>query len=317
VTERNQRNVTDIDLTIPAVLDRSGGNVADFKPHAAKASIAKADALIDLARKLMDWPLLETAVDAKIEQQDEFVRWWRENVTPNRHSLAPDRKPRTAFSVDDAEKQTGLRQQQVSKWAKRLTDKKKYRATLYEAAWRKAMAEKGQTDQRGASGTGENEWYTPDAVLDAARDVLGEIDLDPASSEAAQAKVKAKAFFTKEDDGLAHDWHGRVWLNPPYAQPHIADFASKMVAERRAGNVTAAIMLTHNYTDTTWFHEAAGCADAICFTRGRIRFYDTSGELASPTQGQAFFYFGDDVDGFAERFASVGFVVTPYTGEVA
>jgi hypothetical protein len=103
-----------------------------------------------------------------------------------------------------------------------------------------------------------------------------------------------------------------VWLNPPYAQPLIAEFVSKMIVERAVRRVTAAIMLTHNYTDTAWFHEAASCADAICFTRGRIKFYDDEGNIAAPTQGQAFFYFGEEVASFADRFTSIGFVVEPY-----
>jgi len=162
---------------------------------------------------------------------------------------------------------------------------------------------------RGTFGTGENEWYTPAEFLDAARDVLGAFDLDPASSGAAQRTVRAAKYFTSDDDGLSKEWFGRIWLNPPYAQPHIADFVSKMVAERLARRVSAGIMLTHNYTDTTWFHEAASIADAICFTRGRIRFQDSEGGLAAPTQGQAFFYFGDHPAAFATRFASIGFVV--------
>jgi hypothetical protein len=36
-------------------------------------------------------------------------------------------------------------------------------------------------------------------------------------------------------------------------------------------------MLTHNYTDTTWFHQAAGACTANCFTRGRIKFYNAEG----------------------------------------
>jgi phage N-6-adenine-methyltransferase len=128
---------------------------------------------------------------------------------------------------------------------------------------------------RGTAGTGENEWYTPPEYLDHARAVLGEIDLDPASSRDAQRTVKAAEFFTLSDDGLKHEWRGRVWLNPPYAQPAIAHFVSKMMEERLSGRVTAAIMLTHNYTDTAWFQEAASVADAICFTRGRVRFIDS------------------------------------------
>jgi hypothetical protein len=32
--------------------------------------------------------------------------------------------------------------------------------------------------------------------------------------------VRADTFFAKDDDGLAHEWHGRIWLNPPYTNAH-------------------------------------------------------------------------------------------------
>jgi len=162
---------------------------------------------------------------------------------------------------------------------------------------------------RGTLGTGENEWYTPDQYLDLAREVLGGFDLDPASSSLANERVRAAAFFSETSNGLAQPWCGNVWLNPPYAQPFIAYFADKMVEEWDRGLVNAAIVLTHNYTDTAWFQKLAGAAAAICFTRGRIRFVSPTGELAAPTQGQAFFYFGHEVDVFASSFAEVGFVV--------
>ncbi len=107
--------------------------------------------------------------------------------------------------------------------------------------------------------------------------MLGRIDLDPASSVMAQEKVRADRFFTIEDNGLRQEWHGNVWLNPPYAKPNIALFASKMVAEFRSGRVKAAVMLTHNFTDTKWFHELLATANAICFTRGRIGFVNADG----------------------------------------
>ena len=167
----------------------------------------------------------------------------------------------------------------------------------------------GEKHVRGTFGTGENEWYTPDEHLALARKVLGGFDLDPASSPIANERVGAVAIYTEADDGLDKPWTGRVWLNPPYAQPAIAHFADKMVSEWGRGEVTGAIVLTHNYTDTAWFQKLARAATAICFTRGRVRFVSPTGELAAPTQGQAFFYFGHDVDAFASSFAEIGFVV--------
>lgn len=57
--------------------------------------------------------------------------------------------------------------------------------------------------------------YTPPAVTEAARKVLGRVDLDPASSERANTLVQAKRIFTLEDNGFARPWHGLIFLNPP------------------------------------------------------------------------------------------------------
>jgi phage N-6-adenine-methyltransferase len=162
---------------------------------------------------------------------------------------------------------------------------------------------------RGTLGTGENEWYTPVEYIAAARAVLGEIDLDPASSDIANETVKAAKFFTLEDDGLTQEWRGRVWMNPPYAQPAIQQFSEKLALEIKEGRTASAIALTHNYTDTRWFHHLAKAADAICFTRGRIGFLSPSGQKAAPTQGQAFFYFGRNLSKFTEEFCQFGFIV--------
>jgi phage N-6-adenine-methyltransferase len=159
-------------------------------------------------------------------------------------------------------------------------------------------------------GTGHVEWYTPARYVEAARTVMGGIDLDPASSEIANRTVQAQQFYTVEDDGLAQPWCGRLWLNPPYSQPWIAQFLAKLVAETEKGAVRQAIALTHNYTDTAWFQATAPAAAAVCFTRGRIAFVNPDTSVgASPTQGQAFFYFGPNAQTFAEVFSPIGWVV--------
>lgn len=172
----------------------------------------------------------------------------------------------------------------------------------------KAAVKREITNHR-ALGTGENEWYTPVDYIDLARQVMGGFDLDPASSEIANKTVGASHYYTEDMNGLDKEWRGRVWCNPPYAQPAISYFAEKMADEVSSGNVRSAIMLTHNYTDTRWFHTLAATARAICFTRGRIKFESPSGAKAAPTQGQAFFYFGDSPKLFRDVFSDVGFVV--------
>lgn len=294
-------------------LATSGGrDVALFDPKQAATKDAKLDAVIDYARRVKDWETLEAAVDQKVDQIREFVGWWKDTVTVNKGGDRRSENQNNSSVIliaEDAERITGISPMQVSRWRTKLKNETAYKETLYGAAYRKFIGDKGQTDLRGASGTGENEWYTPPEHINHARSVLGEIDLDPASSESANQRVGATDIFTKEENGLEQEWHGRVWMNPPYAQPEIHQFIEKLVTEYQAGNVTEAIALTHNYTDTKWFQLAAHASSAICFTRGRIAFLSPTDEKAAPTQGQAFFYFGDNIDAFYQQFSAVGFVV--------
>src|SRR5262249_11893632 len=79
-----------------------------------------------------------------------------------------------------------------------------------------------------AHNSGENEWYTPPEYIAAARAVLGSIDVDPASSDIAQETVCASVYYTKQDDGLAKLWRGKVWMNPPYSVDLIGRFIEKL-----------------------------------------------------------------------------------------
>lgn len=154
-----------------------------------------------------------------------------------------------------------------------------------------------------------DEWYTPREYIAAARDVLGTIDLDPASCLPAQTIVGARRIYTVDDDGLEQPWTGRVWLNPPYSMPLIQKFVRRLIDHYEAGDVTAAIVLTNNCTDAGWFHSLLE-AYPVCFTRGRIPFWRPNQTTFATRQGQAFFYLGTDPQRFVDAFSQFGIVVT-------
>lgn len=151
--------------------------------------------------------------------------------------------------------------------------------------------------------TGNNEYYTPAEWIDRARDVMGGIDLDPASNAMAQGIVNATIYYTEETDGLAHEWSGKVWMNPPYAKGLIGQFIQKLSDAYDSGDVTEAIVLVDNKTDTRWFSRIWESCSAVAFTVGRIGFYNKDTESSSPTNGSAFFYLGKKPKAFAFAFS--------------
>lgn len=160
-----------------------------------------------------------------------------------------------------------------------------------------------------AANAGDNEWYTPPEYITAARLVMGGIDLDPASTYEANEVVRAEKIYTEGDNGLAHGWGGRVWMNPPYARPLIDEFCAKLAEEYAADNVKQAITLTNNATETGWFHALAEVGAAIAFPRHRVKFWHPRKE-ATPLQGQACFYLGENIQSFRDEFVQFGFTVT-------
>jgi hypothetical protein len=157
--------------------------------------------------------------------------------------------------------------------------------------------------------SGDNEWYTTPEHARAVRLVLGQIDLDPASSPEANKVIQANVFYTAKDNGLAYPWRGRVFMNPPYASSLIGLFASKLKEHVETGDVTEAIALVNNATETKWFNDIISVASAVCFPQGRVKFWAID-KIAAPLQGQTFIYIGDNPNEFKGVFSRFGWVAT-------
>lgn len=155
--------------------------------------------------------------------------------------------------------------------------------------------------------SGNSEWYTPQEYVDAVRDALGGIDTDPCSCQAANAVVKAETFYDEADNGLSREWHGRVFVNPPYGDGTVDSFASKLLEEIQSGRTTQAVFLVNNCTETKWFQSLLARASSVCFPCGRISFWSLDHKSKSPLQGQAVMYFGSDAKRFKRAFAVIGF----------
>jgi hypothetical protein len=176
------------------------------------------------------------------------------------------------------------------------------------------------TQERGKS----NEWYTPRKYVEAARKVMGGIDLDPASCWEANQTVKATRFYTEQENGLAQEWYGNVWLNPPYGKtiPKTIKgrfkgggdtkdkslqrmFVDKAIAEYRAGHILQAIVLVTANTTVAWFQPLWNFP--ICTPYPKIRFFVLgSKEKQAQVFGNCFVYLGSNEQKFIEVFSQFG-----------
>lgn len=171
---------------------------------------------------------------------------------------------------------------------------------------------RAKEDHQLLNSSASNEYYTPLPILDAARELLGAIDLDPASSEDANRTVRAARYYAQDEDGLAQPWAGRVWLNPPYGieggESNQARWSRRLLAEYAAGAVTEALLLVNAVPGNRWFVPLK--RHAICFPDERVRFSHPlrPSERSQPTQSNAIVYLGPQVARFAaifERFGAV------------
>lgn len=189
--------------------------------------------------------------------------------------------------------------------------------------------------------SGEVEYYTDPVILKAAKEVLGRIDLDPASSFLANCHVKARRYYgTSLDgtftDGITHFWCGRIWMNHPFGRPetacvqpcernkknpnHVchkihylgnAVWINKLIQEFICKNITEALCITYACTSEVWFQPLLNHPQ--CFLSPRTNYYTPDGKVKKGvTKGSVITYLGDNVQGFARVFQEFGKIKIAY-----
>lgn len=166
-----------------------------------------------------------------------------------------------------------------------------------------------------AQSTGETEWDTPLKFIQAAREVMGNIDVDPASNEQANERIQADKYYTIKDNGLDKAWRGNVWMNPPYSQPLITQFCNLLVEKYKNNEIKQACVLVNNATETNFFQNMLTACIAICFIQGRVKFINKEGHSSgAPLQGQSILYLGKNLLGFIKEFKKFGIIMVKHHG---
>lgn len=170
-------------------------------------------------------------------------------------------------------------------------------------------------------------WGSPPDVVEAAREVLGAFDLDPASDGQWNQTVNASQYYSQNDNGLLHPWHGRVWINPPGAvsvtnpvtgkrkieqQSLVTAYWVKLMEEVGAGHVREAIFLAFSIESfqSTQGKEVRPILDfPFCVPAKRLRFVNRGVEKSAPSHSNAVVYVpgtDDNTDRFERVFSKFG-----------
>ena len=173
------------------------------------------------------------------------------------------------------------------------------------------------------------EWYTPAPIVEAARRVLGGIDLDPASSDVANQIVRAARYFTADDDGLRQAWTARsVFVNPPGGL--VPQFWDALLRGWCQQTFACAIWIGYSLEQLQTLQSRActPLAFPFCVPQRRIAFVENEGRrvariekqraagakpkaASSPSHGNYICYLGSEPARFVQAFRPLGCCVVP------
>jgi phage N-6-adenine-methyltransferase len=145
-----------------------------------------------------------------------------------------------------------------------------------------------------------SEHSTPQGLFDALNKEF-RFTLDPC---ATHENAKCAHYFTKEENGLAQEWHGTVFMNPPYGR-EISKWVAKAKQESLKG--TTVVCLLPARTDTRWWHDHIWDNNKhrprnkvkIRLLKGRLKFGDS--QNSAPFPSAIVIFEGRKLNGFLPR----------------
>ena len=293
------------------VATRKGSEVAVFDPRETAGEIHITDAAAKAAERAKDFTAFESAIRKNLTAKRDFAADYSAKFSPGQ----PRKNSDSTVGINAANycRHFGFIDRTVQRWCEKLLPEGGLEKAITDTL---AIAKKRFIDETEAANFSSEsvEWYTPKAYIEAARECLGEIELDPASSAFANKVVRAKKYFTAKQDGIEQDWFGRVFMNPPYGKrgkDSLAGlFCNKAIEEFEAGRVKEAIILVNSVHSQEWQRPLWQLP--VCLVDHRIQFVSGDGEEnKNPTFQNAFFYLGSNITKFKKEFAEFGYVLVP------
>ena len=177
-------------------------------------------------------------------------------------------------------------------------------------------------------------WGTPPWIVEAARKVMGSIDLDPASSAKANNVIQAKFYYTKAKNGLSRPWGydasdltivRSVFLNPPggktdAGKSKVKLWWQKMLAESKGRYFGHGLFLS--FSIEACQVTQLGCEYSLldfptCFFKRRVGFIDpiTGKPVSGNTHSSCITYVPgslNETHRFYETFKEFGKVTLGY-----
>ena len=145
----------------------------------------------------------------------------------------------------------------------------------------------------------KTDWQTPPALFDALAEKCGPFDLDPCCLPWHRTAGLVPFICTPPDlpyyrmpywaarDGLAQEWEGRVFVNPPH--DNLFPWIKKCSQSVRIGSATLVAALLPVRSDTRWW-QAYVCtstvwhwANEVRFLPGRLKFVGASSSAPFPS----------------------------------